>query len=104
MSSRRYDRQHLRVSCSRDVPTFILTSNQVLPRRSRFRFRVFNPIVHWLRGGFTAQTMILVDAQFALQPTSMRAIRARYDPYEQAKGRVDQLRGLGHSVDKVEIM
>lgn len=34
----------------------------------------------------------------------MRAIRARYDPYEQARGRVDQLRGLGHSVDKVEIM
>jgi elongator complex protein 3 len=39
-----------------------------------------------------------------LQPTSMRAIRARYDPYEQTRGRVDQLRGLGHSVDKVEIM
>jgi elongator complex protein 3 len=31
----------------------------------------------------------------------MRAIRARYDPYEQSKGRVEQLRGLGHSVDKV---
>jgi hypothetical protein len=38
------------------------------------------------------------------QPTSMRAIRARYDPYEQTRGRVDQLKGLGHSVDKVEIM
>ena len=36
------------------------------------------------------------------EPTSMRAIRARYDPYEQARGRVDQLRSLGHSVDKVE--
>ncbi|RPB23066.1 histone acetyltransferase ELP3 [Terfezia boudieri ATCC MYA-4762] len=36
------------------------------------------------------------------EPTSMRAIRARYDPFEQARGRVDQLRGLGHSVDKVE--
>ena len=34
----------------------------------------------------------------------MRAIRARYDPYEQTRHRVDQLRGLGHSVDKVEIM
>lgn len=38
------------------------------------------------------------------EPTSMRAIRARYDPYEQARGRIDQLKGLGHSVDKVEIM
>lgn len=36
------------------------------------------------------------------EPTSMRAIRARYDPYEQARGRVDQLRLLGHSIDKVE--
>jgi elongator complex protein 3 len=32
----------------------------------------------------------------------MRAIRARYDPYEQSRGRVDQLRSLGHNVDKVE--
>ncbi|EIW68046.1 hypothetical protein TREMEDRAFT_69538 [Tremella mesenterica DSM 1558] len=38
------------------------------------------------------------------EPTSMRAIRARYDPYEQTKGRVEQLKGLGHSVDKVEII
>ena len=34
----------------------------------------------------------------------MRAIRARYDPYKQARGRVDQLRRLGHSVDKVEFI
>jgi elongator complex protein 3 len=31
-----------------------------------------------------------------------RAIRARYDPYEQARGRIDQLRVLSHNVDKVE--
>ncbi|EMR10859.1 elongator complex protein 3 [Pneumocystis murina B123] len=36
------------------------------------------------------------------EPTSMRAIRARYDPYEQARGRIEQLRSLGHTVDKVE--
>ncbi|KAK9446716.1 uncharacterized protein V1518DRAFT_423360 [Limtongia smithiae] len=36
------------------------------------------------------------------EPTSMRAIRARYDPTEQARGRVEQLRLLGHEVDKVE--
>ena len=35
------------------------------------------------------------------EPTSMRAIRARYDPYSQAKGRVAQLRNIGHEVDKV---
>jgi hypothetical protein len=26
----------------------------------------------------------------------------RYNPYLQAKGRIDQLRSLGHSTDKVE--
>lgn len=36
------------------------------------------------------------------EPTSMRAIRARYNPYQQAKHRLEQLKQLGHSVDKVE--
>jgi len=38
------------------------------------------------------------------EPTSMRAIRARYNPYLQTKHRVDQLKQLGHSVDKVEFI
>jgi len=38
------------------------------------------------------------------EPTSMRAIRARYDPYVQVRSRVDQLHSLGHSVDKVEFI
>lgn len=37
------------------------------------------------------------------EPTSMRAIRARYDPYEQTRGRVEQLKSLGHNVDKVRV-
>ena len=36
------------------------------------------------------------------EPTSMRAIRARYDPYLQARHRIDQLSDMGHSVEKVE--
>ncbi len=38
------------------------------------------------------------------EPTSMRAIRARYEPYAQTKHRVDQLKQLGHTVDKVEFI
>ncbi|KAJ8960739.1 hypothetical protein NQ318_020032 [Aromia moschata] len=38
------------------------------------------------------------------EPTSMRAIRARYDPYVQTRQRVEQLKQLGHSVDKVEFI
>ncbi|ADM12041.1 histone acetyltransferase [Encephalitozoon intestinalis ATCC 50506] len=36
------------------------------------------------------------------EPTSMRAIRSRYDPFEQARERLKQLKSLGHNVDKVE--
>ncbi|XP_051511174.1 elongator complex protein 3-like [Myxocyprinus asiaticus] len=38
------------------------------------------------------------------EPTSMRAICARYDPYLQTRHRVEQLKQLGHSVDKVEFI
>jgi elongator complex protein 3 len=36
------------------------------------------------------------------EPTSMRAIRSRYNPLEQARMRIQQLIGLGHNCDKVE--
>ena len=38
------------------------------------------------------------------EPTSMRAIRARYDPYAQVRARVTQLQRLGHATDKVELI
>nr|CAG4644620.1 EOG090X02DF [Leptodora kindtii] len=38
------------------------------------------------------------------EPTSMRAIRARYNPYIQTRHRMEQLKQLGHSVDKVEFI
>lgn len=38
------------------------------------------------------------------EPTSMRAIRARYNPYLQTRNRIDQLNRLGHETDKVEFV
>lgn len=38
------------------------------------------------------------------EPTSMRAVRARYDPYVQGRTRLMQLRSLGHCVDKIEFI
>lgn len=38
------------------------------------------------------------------EPTSMRAIRARYNPYLQTRHRVEQLQSLGHNTDKVEFI
>jgi elongator complex protein 3 len=34
----------------------------------------------------------------------MRAIRARYNPFLQTRHRVEQLKQLGHSVDKIEFI
>jgi elongator complex protein 3 len=38
------------------------------------------------------------------EPTSMRAIRARYNPYLQTKDRIEQLKRLGHDTDKIEFI
>ena len=53
-------------------------------------------------GGPDSDFEYSTQAYTGYEPTSMRAIRARYDPYSQAKGRIAQLRAIGHSVDKVE--
>lgn len=53
-------------------------------------------------GGPDLDFEYLTQLYTGYEPTSMRAIRARYDPYEQARGRVEQLRQLGHLIDKVE--
>lgn len=53
-------------------------------------------------GGPDSDFEYSTQAYTGYEPTSMRAIRARYNPFEQARNRIEQLEGLGHSVDKVE--
>lgn len=36
--------------------------------------------------------------------TSMHTIHAQYDLYEQTQGQVEQLKCLGHSIDKVKLI
>ena len=55
-------------------------------------------------GGPDSDFEYSTQAYTGYEPTSMRAIRARYDPYSQVKGRVTQLRNIGHEVDKVEFI
>jgi len=38
------------------------------------------------------------------EPASARALQHNYDPYDQTKSRVEQLRQIGHEVDKVELI
>jgi len=38
------------------------------------------------------------------EPASARALQYRYDPYRQVRGRIEQLRAIGHEVDKVELI
>lgn len=55
-------------------------------------------------GGPDSDFEYSTQAYTGYEPTSMRAIRARYDPHKQVHHRVDQLRRLGHDVDKVEFI
>lgn len=55
-------------------------------------------------GGPDSDFEYSTQAYTGYEPTSMRAIRARYDPYLQTRARMDQLKRLGHSVDKVEFI
>jgi elongator complex protein 3 (tRNA carboxymethyluridine synthase) len=38
------------------------------------------------------------------EPAVMRALESNYDPYLQVRSRLSQLRGMGHPVDKVELI
>lgn len=81
-----YDREHLRV-CILNVHRIIDQTNQ--------------PVHSYCPGGPDSDFDYSTQSYTGYEPTSMRAIRARYDPYEQTRGRVEQLKSLGHSVDKV---
>ncbi|MFQ6130268.1 MAG: tRNA uridine(34) 5-carboxymethylaminomethyl modification radical SAM/GNAT enzyme Elp3, partial [Candidatus Hadarchaeaceae archaeon] len=52
-------------------------------------------------GGPTAGTP---QSYSGREPAAMRAIQHNYDPYGQVKSRVEQLRAIGHEVDKVELI
>jgi elongator complex protein 3 len=38
------------------------------------------------------------------EPAAMRGLQNQFDPYEQVKTRIEQLRAIGHRVDKVELI
>jgi len=38
------------------------------------------------------------------EPAAMRGLQNKFDPYEQVKSRVSQLKAIGHLVDKVELI
>ncbi len=38
------------------------------------------------------------------EPAAMRGAQNRYDPYMQVRSRIEQLRAIGHTVDKVELI
>jgi elongator complex protein 3 len=38
------------------------------------------------------------------EPAAMRGLQNEFDPYRQVKGRMEQLKAIGHSVDKIELI
>ena len=84
MSSHRDDRKYMRVC---------YLNNKKLTK--------LKTVCRYCPGGPDSDFDYSTQSYTGYEPTSMRAIRARYDPYEQTRGRVEQLKSLGHSVDKV---
>eukprot|EP00960_Hanusia_phi_P000173 4658-Hanusia_phi.AAC.4 len=71
----------------------VSTSMLVLLARSR-------GVCVYCPGGPDSDFEYSTQSYTGYEPTSMRAIRARYDPFLQTKSRIDQLQKLGHSTDK----
>lgn len=92
LPSRRHDRKHLRV---RPSSPFSSARSHITDINNLWLYS-------YCPGGPDSDFEYSTQSYTGYEPTSMRAIRARYDPYEQAKGRVEQLRSLGHSVEKVK--
>lgn len=67
-------------------------------------FSFFGNICVYCPGGPDSDFEYSSQSYTGYEPTSMRAIRARYNPYLQTKSRIAQLTQLGHSVDKVSII
>jgi len=38
------------------------------------------------------------------EPAAMRGLQSGFDPYEQVRNRIEQLKAIGHAVDKVELV
>ena len=55
-------------------------------------------------GGPDSDFEYSTQAYTGYEPTSMRAVRARYHPQLQTRARLEQLRALGHATDKVEFI
>lgn len=85
MSPYRHDGEHMRVST----------------KTTRCKKSDLTSLRSYCPGGPDSDFDYSTQSYTGYEPTSMRAIRARYDPYEQTRGRVEQLKSLGHSVDKV---
>ncbi|XP_060908585.1 elongator complex protein 3 isoform X1 [Labrus mixtus] len=66
--------------------------------------QLYGNICVYCPGGPDSDFEYSTQSYTGYEPTSMRAIRARYDPYLQTRHRAEQLKQLGHSVDKVEFI
>ncbi|KAF7693708.1 Elongator complex protein 3 [Cucumispora dikerogammari] len=55
-------------------------------------------------GGIDSDFEYSTQSYTGYEPTSMRAIRARYNPREQVLSRLKQYKDLGHNIEKVEII
>lgn len=57
-----------------------------------------------LKGGPDSDFEYSTQSYTGYEPTSMRAIQARYNPYIQARNRIDQLKQLGKNLIQFQLL
>ncbi|KAL0228384.1 hypothetical protein RCL1_004527 [Eukaryota sp. TZLM3-RCL] len=55
-------------------------------------------------GGVSSDFEFSTQSYCGYEPTSMRAIKARYHPHKQITVRLEQIKSLGHNSDKIEVI
>ena len=71
---------------------------------SSYLFHFSNFSHSYCPGGLDSDFEYSPQSYTGYEPTTMRAIRARYDPFIQTMMRVEQFERLGHNTEKVEFI
>ncbi|CAH8532860.1 unnamed protein product [Schistosoma turkestanicum] len=94
---------HLKAKPVRSASGIVVIAVMCKPHRCP-HIAVTGNVCVYCPGGPDSDFEYSTQSYTGYEPTSMRAIRARYNPFIQARHRIEQLQQLGHTCDKVEFI
>ncbi|CAH8620242.1 unnamed protein product [Schistosoma rodhaini] len=94
---------HLKAKPVRSASGIVVIAVMCKPHRCP-HIAVTGNVCVYCPGGPDSDFEYSTQSYTGYEPTSMRAIRARYNPFIQTRHRIEQLQQLGHTCDKVEFI